>query len=99
MLPYFKNYAVQTAWASISATSLLFVGTITALAANGATVQVRSKKTADAGDADSLVAKAYITCRVPTDLADLQFQDGAGTSVIMLDGNVIAQPAPLSNVN
>lgn len=99
MNPYNVTFAVQTAWSSLSAASLLFVGTITALAANGATVSIRRKSATSLVDDQSLVPKAYIKYNVPVDLSDIQVQDGAGTSVIMLDGSTCPASAPLSNVN
>lgn len=98
MLPYIKEFTVPAVWASISATSLLFVGTITALAANGTTVALRRKSAPTISDSRSLVASAWIEYRVPADLADIEWQDGAGTAIVMLDGNVVAQSAPLANV-
>lgn len=77
----------------------MFSGTITSLAANGATVSIRRKSVPGQVDSSSLVASAYVPYYVIVDLADIQVQDGAGTSVIMLDGVTAALSAPLSNVN
>lgn len=98
MNPFNVTFSVPATWGSLNVTSLLFIGTITALAANGATVSIRRKSAPSLVDAQSLVASAWIEYRVPTDLSDIEVQDGVGTTVLMLDGNTCPASAPLSNV-
>lgn len=99
MNPYNVTFAVPAAWGALSATSLMFIGTITALAANGATVQIRRKSVPSQVDAQSLVPMGYVPYPTLVDLADIQVQDGVGTTTIMIAGSTCPLSAPLSNVN
>lgn len=99
MNPYNVTFNVPAAWGSLSVTSLMFIGAITALAANGATVQIRRKSVPSQVDAQSLVPSAYVPYPGLVDLSDIQVQDGVGTTVIMIDGSTLPLSAPLANAN
>ena len=96
MIHYAKDVTVPATYAPISATSLLFTGTMAPLSTNSTSIDLK-----DAGGnvTSILAADAPVQYFDEFDLATVQVQGHGGATglILKLRGVVNQQPAPLTN--
>lgn len=99
MKNYFNDVTATATWTAISATSLMFIGTLTTLKANTASILIRGKNLNTVNGSVDGSNNEFIPFYQATDLSDIEIKCDTANQVLKVYGNVLPATSPLANVN